>query len=64
VKDFKMRIYDRWGELVFESTDITVGWDGYYRGELSQQDVYAVQVWVRFIDDREVERLGDLTLIR
>ena len=64
VKDFKMRIYDRWGELVFESNDILRGWDGYYRGQMSQQDVYAYQVWIRFIDDREMERIGDLTLLR
>ena len=64
VKDFKLRIYDRWGELVFESDDILRGWDGYYRGQLGQQDVYAVQVWVRFIDDREIQRLSDLTLFR
>lgn len=64
VKDFRMRIFDRWGELVFESNDINIGWDGYYRGQLSQQDVYAVQVWVRFVDDREAEFLSDLTLIR
>lgn len=64
VKDFKMRIYDRWGELVFESNDILRGWDGYYRGQMGQQDVYAYQVWIRFVDDREFEQLGDLTLFR
>ncbi len=64
VDDFKMRIYDRWGELVFESNDLKVGWDGYYRGEMSQQDVYAYQIWVRFVDGREVQKLGDITLFR
>lgn len=64
VKDFKMRIWNRWGELVFESDDIKKGWDGYYRGQLSQQDVYVYRVWIRFVDDREAERMGDLTLFR
>jgi gliding motility-associated-like protein len=64
VEDFRMRIYDRWGELVFESKDINIGWDGYYRGEMSQQDVYVYQIWVRFVDDKEVQKLGDITLFR
>lgn len=64
VKDFNMRIYNRWGELVFESNDIRIGWNGFYRGDLSQQDVYAYTMKVTFVDDREVERMGDITLFR
>ncbi|MBK9194215.1 MAG: PKD domain-containing protein [Flavobacteriales bacterium] len=64
VEDFNMRIYNRWGELVFESNDVRIGWDGYYKGQLSQQDVYAYTMQVRFIDDREVELMGDITLFR
>ncbi len=64
VKDFRMRIFNRWGELIFETTDLMTGWDGYYRGELSPQDVYVVQTWIRFVDNREVQKLTDLTLFR
>ena len=64
VKDFRMRIFNRWGELIFESTDVRVGWDGYYRDQLSPQDVYVVQTWIRFVDNREVQKLTDLTLFR
>lgn len=64
VDDFRMRIFNRWGELVFESEDIRIGWDGYYKGALSPQDVYVVQTWVRFIDGKEVQKLTDLTLFR
>jgi gliding motility-associated-like protein len=64
VKEYRMLIYNRWGELVFESNDINIGWDGYYRGQLSQQDVYVYKMWIRFVDDKEVEKRGDLTLFR
>ncbi len=64
VDDFRMRIFNRWGELVFESDDIRIGWDGYYRGELSPQDVYVVQTWVKFIDGKQLTKLSDLTLFR
>ncbi len=64
VKDFKMRIWNRWGELVFESSEINRGWDGWYRGQISPQDVYVYRAWFRFVDDREAEKMGDLTLFR
>jgi gliding motility-associated-like protein len=44
VEDFHMYIFDRWGNLIFESTDITKGWDGRVQGHPSvcQIDTY---VW-------------------
>ncbi len=64
VKEFKMRIWNRWGELVFESNEINRGWDGWYKGQLSPQDVYVYRAYFRFVDDREAEKMGDLTLFR
>jgi gliding motility-associated-like protein len=64
VKEFRMLIYDRWGELVFESNDVHIGWDGYYRGRLCQQDAYVYHIQVRFVDDHVIERRGDVTLFR
>lgn len=64
VEDFRMRVFNRWGELIFESTDLRIGWDGYYRGQISPQDVYVVQTWFRFVDGKTVEKLSDLTLFR
>jgi gliding motility-associated-like protein len=64
VKDFRMRVFNRWGELVFESEDVRYGWDGQYKGQLSPQDVYVVQTWVRFVDGKEKQLLTDLTLFR
>jgi gliding motility-associated-like protein len=39
---FHLSIFDRWGELIFETKNLKEGWDGYYKGNLVQQDVY---VW-------------------
>ncbi len=64
VTSFHMLIFNRWGELVFESTDINIGWDGYYRGKISEQDVYAWKMEVEF-DFRETRKLaGNVTLVR
>ena len=38
---FNLRIYDRWGEKVYEGFDIVSGWDGKYKGENAPIDVYS-----------------------
>lgn len=62
--DYSMRIYNRWGELLFESTETAQGWDGRYKGIPQQQDVY---VYVLDMKDRynksKVYR-GTFTLLR
>ena len=37
VKDYHLMIFNRWGELIFESFDLAIGWDGYQKGILSGQ---------------------------
>lgn len=63
-----MRIFDRWGELVYEGTDLpindpTVGWDGLFRGKLVE-GVFVYYIQVRFIDGRMVAYDGDVTVVR
>lgn len=40
--DYTLLIYNRWGEIIFESNDASVGWDGTYNGKLVKTGVY---VW-------------------
>lgn len=42
IKNFKIRVFDRWGEELFYSNDIHNGWDGTYKGSLVKPDIY---VW-------------------
>ena len=49
---FTMRIYNRWGELIYTSSDITETWDGKFRGEKANQDAYVYLI--------EAKRLGDI----
>jgi gliding motility-associated-like protein len=44
ITEFHMQIYDRWGMLLFTSDDITIGWDGKFRGNIVQQDTYVVKI--------------------
>jgi gliding motility-associated-like protein len=58
------RIYNRWGQKVFESNDPTIGWDGTYKGVPQPMDVYAYLVEAEFVDGRKASKKGDITLIR
>lgn len=43
VEEFSLKIFNRWGERVFEAHDIGLGWDGTFKGEACKLDHY---VWV------------------
>lgn len=60
--DFK--IFDRWGELVFETTDQSVGWDGTFKGEKLDPDVYVYHLRVTCFDGQENLIKGNITLLR
>lgn len=42
--DFNMKIFNRWGELIFESNDAKVGWDGSYHGMYVPDGIYSWQI--------------------
>ncbi len=63
VTEYELQIYNKWGELLFESSDVNIGWDGYYRGELCKQDVYAWKVRARFSNGETITTAGDVTLL-
>ncbi len=44
IESFQMLIYDRWGTLIFESNDISRGWNGTFKGKLCPQGVYVYKV--------------------
>ena len=63
-----LRIYDRWGSLIFERKDFnlnepTLGWDGTYKGE-KMSGVFTWYSLVGFIDGRELPYEGSVTVIR
>jgi gliding motility-associated-like protein len=63
-QEYYLSIYNRWGELLFESRDLHIGWDGYYRGKLCKQDVYVWKIEAKFSDGRRINKAGDLLLLR
>ncbi|MFH1320014.1 MAG: PKD domain-containing protein [Bacteroidota bacterium] len=63
-KEYLFQIFNRWGELIFESTDLAIGWDGYYRGKLCQQDTYIWKLKIIWTTGLEYKDVGRVLLIR
>jgi len=64
ISKLMFRVYNRWGQKVFESTNQNVGWDGTYKGIPQPVDVYAYTVDIEFFDGKKAAKKGDITLIR
>ena len=63
VTNYKLQIFNRWGVLIFESHDINVPWNGYYKGELCQQGVYVWLVEGKYQDGKPFKKVGNVTLL-
>ena len=65
VNNFEMKIYNRWGELLFETHDVNSGWDGTYNGKLVQEGSYVWSLKFKALyNDKKVEDKGHISIIR
>jgi PKD repeat protein len=63
VSEYQLRIFSRRGILIFESNDINIGWDGYFKGQLSDPGVYIWKVRGNFLNGESFTKMGDVTLL-
>ncbi len=64
-KAYELAIFNRWGEMLFFSKEINVGWNGLFEGNKVQNDVYIYRIRVRSKYDAEAkEFLGKIGVIR
>ena len=69
VEVLSFRVYDRWGELMFEDSNFMTndpahGWDGTFRGRDLNPGVFVFAAEVEFIDGVRIPYAGDVTLVR
>ncbi|MGM0376020.1 MAG: PKD domain-containing protein, partial [Bacteroidota bacterium] len=64
VENYRLQIYNRWGQLIYESNDIDEGWNGHYNGQLAPQAVYVWKVKGTFINGKEFRKTGSVLLVR
>ena len=64
VTTFEMKIFNRWGELIFKSNDINSGWDGTYRGKEAKEDVYVWEINYQTTSKEIKNIVGRVALIK
>jgi PKD repeat protein len=64
VSEYQLRIFSRKGILIFESNDINIGWDGYYKGQLCDPGVYIWKVRGNYLNGEPFTKMGDVTLLK
>ncbi len=64
IKEFHMMIFDRWGELIFETYDMKYGWDGTYNGLICQDGTYIWKIELEDAFDKKKQLVGHVNLIR
>jgi gliding motility-associated-like protein len=58
------RVFNRWGQLVFETNIIGAGWDGMYNGKPQVMDVYTWTLEAKGCDGQYYKRAGNSVLMR
>ncbi|MCC6691001.1 MAG: gliding motility-associated C-terminal domain-containing protein, partial [Bacteroidia bacterium] len=63
---YHLMIFDRWGNLIFETDDLNLGWDGRANGgkEIAQQDVYVWKIQVCDFERHKYFYVGHVTLVK
>lgn len=64
IEKFSLKIYDRWGELIFESEDILKGWDGKFKKEIVKDDVYIYLLDYTMINKKAKSKRGHVSVIK
>ena len=57
-------IFDHWGKIIFQSTDLNFKWDGTYKGVPVQEDVYAYYIRARGFNNELIVKKGNISVIR
>ena len=64
LKRVNMQVYDRWGELLFETSRQDEGWDGSFKGVKLEPGVYIYNVDTEYLNGKRVTKSGSVTLIK
>ncbi len=64
IRNLSFKLYNRWGQLVFQTDSIAKGWDGTVGGVPQEMEVYVYELEAILENNDTVSRTGNITLIR
>lgn len=63
INDFSMKIFNRWGKLIYETTNPNQRWDGRFEGEISLEGTYAYVITAKGPTGNRQTRHGNFNLV-
>lgn len=64
IETFEMKIFNRWGELMYTANSLSDGWDGTFRGEEQPDGTYSFIATIKDFAGRTTQRSGSIVLLR
>lgn len=64
VSQFELYIFNRYGEIIYQSKDYYEGWDGTFKNQMCKNDLYVWKVVYKGLDNKEYTKFGNVFLIR
>jgi gliding motility-associated-like protein len=65
IEELKFQVFNRWGEVVFETTDIENCWDGNYKDKPANSGIFVYRLYVKlYNNDEPIDISGNTTLVR
>ena len=64
ITEIEFRIFDRWGEMVFETRDVNGKWDGKYTGYAVTAGVFVYQLKAKLKNGESVSKTGNITVVK
>lgn len=64
IKHATLVIFNRLGQKIFETKNMNIGWDGFFRGEMQDIDVYIYVLQVTYLDGKKMLKKGNVSLLR
>ena len=64
IKEYEMIIFNRWGELIYQTNDMFGSWDGTYKGNPSPMDVYVYKFKILGQNEKTYEFTGHTTIVK
>jgi len=63
IEKYELMVFTKWGEMIFHSNEVGIGWDGYVQGKLAATDVYAWKATATLSNGERLQQLGNVTLL-
>jgi gliding motility-associated-like protein len=63
-QQFKLLIFNKWGGLIYSTTDINNAWDGRFKGELQPTGPYVYYVEIHTASNKKISKKGTIMLLR